>query len=67
MNMIQIGLGMIIVLVTVAAFFATGMFFYLMTRETIRAYINRNVSMMIAMTIVWSFVIEVVLVLIGSV
>ena len=66
MNITQIGLIMIIIPVAVAASFAVGMLFYLMIRETIMAYISRNVSMMIAMIVIWSFVIGTVLMLIGS-
>ena len=67
MDVMQIGLAMILVPVVFAVSFVVGRLLYLIYKETIKAWRDRNVAMFLAMLLVWSFVIGTALALVGSV
>ena len=67
MDIMIIGFVMILVPTGVLAFVVIGSLFRLMSKATIEVYRDRNIINLLTMLIAWSFVIGIVLVLIGMI
>ena len=63
----QIGITILIMLGLITASFITTVLVLAVITSTIKAYINRDIGVLIAMTLIWCYVIGVALILIGSV
>ena len=63
----QIGIAMVLIPVSAVGGFAVMTMLMLMAAYTIKSCINRDIGVLIAMALAWSFVIGTILILIGSV